>query len=74
MNTQKFEQLLHNFFGESCLNIDIYDQKLRRKMPQEWFIAPLNVIDEAVGLLVSGSIINYKYDRNLKLIVLKEMP
>jgi hypothetical protein len=72
MNTQKFEQLLHNFFGESCLNIDIYDQKLRRKMPQEWFIAPLNVIDEAVGLLVSGSIIHYKYDRILKVIILKE--
>ncbi len=36
MNTQKFEQLLHNFFGASCLNIDIYDDKLRRHMPQEW--------------------------------------
>jgi hypothetical protein len=72
MNTQKFEQLLHNFFGESCLNIDIFDKKLRRKMPQEWFIAPLNVIDEAVELLVSGSIIHYKYDRILKVIILKE--
>jgi hypothetical protein len=41
-------------------------------MPQEWFIAPLNVIDEAVGLLVSGSIIHYKYDRILKVIILKE--
>ena len=72
MNTQKFEQLLHNFFGESCLNIDIYDQKLRRKMPQEWFIAPLNVIDEAVELLVSGSIIHYKYDKELRVIILKD--
>jgi hypothetical protein len=72
MNTQKFEQLLHNFFGESCLNIDIYDQKLRRKMPQEWFIAPLNVIDEAIDLLVSGSIIHYKYDKELGVIILKD--
>ena len=72
MNTQKFEQLLHNFFGESCLNIDIFDQKLRRKMPQEWFVAPLNVIDEAVDLLVSGSIIHYNYDKELGVIILKD--
>lgn len=62
MNTQKFEQLLHNFFGASCLNIDIFDEKGRRHMPQEWFIAPLQVIDQAVDLIISGEIINYKFD------------
>ena len=63
MNTQKFEQLLHNFFGASCLNIDIYDEKLRRRMPQEWFIAPLEVIDQAIALIITGEIVNYRYDR-----------
>jgi hypothetical protein len=63
MNTQKFEQLLHNFFGASCLNIDIYDKKLRRKTPQEWFIAPLPVIDQAIQLIISGEIIHYRYDK-----------
>lgn len=62
MNTQKFEQLLHNFFGSSCLNIDIYDEKLRRHMPQEWFIAPLNVIDQAIEMIITGEIIHYRYD------------
>jgi len=62
MNTQKFEQLLHNFFGASCLNIDIYDEKLRRKMPQEWFIAPLQIIDQAVEMIIKEEIINYRYD------------
>ena len=71
MNTQKFEQLLHNFFGASCLNIDIYDEKLRRHMPQEWFIAPLNVIDQAIEMIISEEIIHYKYDQELEVIVLK---
>ena len=72
MNTQKFEQLLHNFFGASCLNIDIWDEKLRRKMPQEWFIAPLKLIDQAIEMIISEEIIHYKYDQELEVIVLKE--
>jgi hypothetical protein len=72
MNTQKFEQLLHNFFGSSCLNIDIYDDKLRRHMPQEWFIAPLDVIDRAIEMIITEEIIHYKYDQELEVIVLKE--
>jgi len=62
MNTQKFEQLLHNFFGASCLNIDIFDEKGLRHMPQEWFIAPLPVIDQAIDHIISGKIIFLKYD------------
>lgn len=71
MNTQKFEQLLHNFFGASCLNIDIWDEKLRRKMPQEWFIAPLDVIDKVIEMVITGEIIHYKYDRELEVIILR---
>ena len=62
MNTQKFEQLLHNFFGASCLNIDIYDEKLRRHMPQEWFIVPLHIIDQAIEMIITEEIIHYRYD------------
>jgi len=71
MNTQKFEQLLHNFFGSSCLNIDIFDEKGRRHMPQEWFIAPLHVIDQAIELIITEEIVNYQYDQELEVIVLK---
>lgn len=73
MNTQKFEQLLHNFFGASCLNIDIYDENKRRHMPQEWFIAPIHVIDKAIELIISGSIINFKYDPLKEEIVSREL-
>jgi hypothetical protein len=71
MNTQKFEQLLHNFFGASCLNIDIFDEKGRRHMPQEWFIAPIHVIDQAIDMIINEKIIHYKYDQDLEVIVLK---
>lgn len=72
MNTQKFEQLLHNFFGASCLNIDIWDEKLRRKMPQEWFVVPLHIIDQAIEMIITEEIINYKYDQELEVIILKD--
>jgi hypothetical protein len=71
MNTQKFEQLLHNFFGASCLNIDIWDEKLRLKMPQEWFVVPLEIIDHAIELIITGEIINYKFDRSNEQIIKK---
>jgi len=63
MNTHKLEQLLHNFFGESCLNISITDNNGQDHTPREWFIAPLPIIDKAVQLIISGDIIKYKYDR-----------
>lgn len=62
MNPQKLEQLLHNFFGSSCLNIDVFDKNGNRHTPREWFIAPLEVIEQAVHLILSGDILNWIYD------------
>ncbi|MCG8754957.1 GIY-YIG nuclease family protein [Tenacibaculum finnmarkense] len=62
MDAQKFEKLLHRFFAEVCLNIDIYNDKGRRISPREWFVAPRPIVDKVVGLLLSGDIVNYKYD------------
>lgn len=62
MNPQKFEQLIHNFFGNSCLNIDVFDKDGNRYTPREWFIAPVGIIDQAIHLIISGDIVKYKYD------------
>ena len=62
MNSQKFEQLLHNFFGAACLNVDVYDSKGKRHIPQEWFIAPIHIIDRVVDLILQGEIVNYIYN------------
>lgn len=70
-NPQKLEQLLHNFFGAACLNIDIFDQNNNRYMPREWFIAPIDVIETTINLIIDGEIVNYKYDTLKKKIILR---
>lgn len=69
MNPQKFEQLIHNFFGNSCLEVDVFDGKGKRYTPREWFIAPLEVIERAIELIINGRVVSYKYDPENKTIV-----
>lgn len=72
MNPQKFEQLLQRFFANSCLNLDIFDENGTRHSPREWFIAPRHIIEQAIDLLITGQIINYKYEPQNCAIVKKE--
>ncbi|RBN51802.1 GIY-YIG nuclease family protein [Flavobacterium psychrolimnae] len=62
VNPHKFEQLLHRFFADVCLNVDIHDDKGRRITPREWFVAPFTIIDKVIDLILDGSIVNYNYD------------
>lgn len=71
LNPQKLEQLLHNFFGKNCLNLDIFDRQKQRHTPREWFIAPLETIEQAIKLIISGGIVNYQYDSTKEKITLK---
>ncbi len=69
MNTQKFEKLLHRFFAEVCLDLQVADNKGRMHQPREWFIAPLDVINRAIELIVAGQVQHYRYDDVVKDIV-----
>lgn len=71
LNTQKFESLLHTFFGRSCLNIEVVDSRGLIHRPREWFVAPLSAIEMAISLLVSGDILNYEYDERTQEVVVK---
>ncbi|QTA93438.1 GIY-YIG nuclease family protein [Desulfonema magnum] len=71
LNPQKLEMLLHTFFAESCLNLDVFDSEGKRHTPREWFIVPLHVIETAVRLLINGDIVNYHYDSQQQKIVEK---
>jgi hypothetical protein len=71
LNTYRFEQLIHNFFGEACLNIDVFDGAGNRYSPREWFVAPLDVIEQAIHLIISGEIVKYRYDMNVNEIKLR---
>ncbi len=68
-NPQKFEQLLHRFFAEVCLNVDIHDDKGRRLTPREWFVVPLPIIDKVIDSILDGSIVNYRYDSINKMLI-----
>jgi hypothetical protein len=65
------ESMLHKFFGKSCLDIKIMDSEGNEYCPREWFIAPIEVIQKAVELIMTGGIVNYKYDADLQKIVLR---
>jgi T5orf172 domain len=62
LNLQKFEQLIHQFFGKVRLNLDVINTKGQQFAPREWFIVPFNVIDKTIELIKSGDILDYAYD------------
>jgi len=70
-NPQKMEQLLHNFFGSACLNIDIFNLDNKRCNPREWFIAPLDIIEQTIKLIINGGVVNYRYDTLNQKIILR---
>lgn len=71
INANKLENLLHRFFAKACLDIDLFDNKGQRITPREWFVVPFDVLDEAIALILSGTILNYEYDPNSQMIRLK---
>lgn len=70
-NADKLESLIHRFFGQTCLNVDLFDKKGQRITPREWFIVPFEVIEEAIELILNENIINYEYDLINKKLILK---
>ena len=62
MNTSKFETLIHRFFDEARLDIEIMDRFGKPFKPKEWFLVPLSIIEEAVKRMIDGSIVGYNYD------------
>ncbi len=71
MNSQILEQKLHAFFGKVCLNLDVYDNKGKRHIPREWFMAPLEAIEQAILLFLNGEIKDFIYDEDREMIVEK---
>lgn len=62
VNCQKLENLLHKVFGAGQINLSIPDRFGHTVKPREWFLVPLNVIDEAVQRIRDRSILKYRYD------------
>jgi hypothetical protein len=70
-NADKLEGLLHRFFANACLDIDLLNEKGQRLNPREWFVVPFEVIEETIQLILNENIVNYEYDTMNKRIKLK---
>lgn len=70
-NADKLEGLLHRFFANACLDIDLFNEKGQRLNPREWFVIPFEVIEETIQLILNENILNYEYDPLTKKIKLK---
>lgn len=62
INRSKLETLIHRVFEPARLDIEIPDRFGNPVVPREWFLVPLNVVDEAVERIKNGSIRGYAYD------------
>ncbi|MDN4493094.1 GIY-YIG nuclease family protein [Ureibacillus aquaedulcis] len=71
LNTNKLEQLLHQFFGAACLDVTISDGNGVMHKPREWFIAPLEVIEQVILLIQNRQITNFRYDLSTQSTVLR---
>ena len=61
VNCQKLETLIHKVFSAAQINLSIPDRFGHIVKPREWFLVPLNVIDEAVERIRDRSILAYRY-------------
>ena len=62
VNCQKLEALIHKVFAAAQINLSIPDRFGNMVKPREWFLVPLNVVDEAVQRIRDRSILEYRYD------------
>jgi len=70
-NADKLESLLHRFFANACLDIDLFNDKGQRLNPREWFVVPFDVIEETIQLILNENIVIYEYDPSTKKVKLK---
>ncbi len=62
LNRTRMENIFHRLFGSAQIEVTIDDRFGNPVKPREWFLVPLNVIDEAVERIRDGSITDMVYD------------
>lgn len=72
MSVRGLEDTIHKVFGESNVDITIKDHDGNTHHPKEWFSVPLDVIEQAITLIVAGKAEDVRYNPDLKLLVHKD--
>lgn len=57
------EALLQKFFGSARLELELTDRFGTPVKPREWFLVPLDVIEEVIEKIKEGTIEQFRYDR-----------
>lgn len=65
------EASIHSFFSNVNVYFEVRDDEGIMHYPKEWFTVPLNIIEEAIPLIVDKKINSYRYDKNLQMIIQK---
>jgi len=61
INRKRLEALLQKFFASARLDLELKDRFGFHVEPREWFLVPLAVIEEAIQLVIAGTIGDFRY-------------
>ncbi|NCC35824.1 MAG: GIY-YIG nuclease family protein, partial [Chloroflexia bacterium] len=56
------EALLHQFFGNARLDLELHDRFGLPVKPREWFLVPLDIIEATLEKIKAGTIDQFRYD------------
>ena len=66
MNSQKFEDLVHQLLMPVQFQVVVYDDQGVAHQPQEWFVVPLPVVDVIIQKIMDGTIVGYTYNPEME--------
>lgn len=62
INAKKLEALIQQFFSTAQLDLALQDRFGASVKPREWFLVPLEVIEETIDNIKAGTIDQFRYD------------
>jgi T5orf172 domain len=62
INRKRLEAILHKFFSSARLELALPDRFDATVQPREWFMVPLDAIEEALEKIKEGTIDRFRYD------------
>jgi hypothetical protein len=62
INPKKLEATLHKFFASARLDLELRDRFDTPVKPREWFLVPLEAIEEAISKIQDGTIEQFRYN------------
>ena len=69
LNPGKLEKLLQRFFSSVRLDLRMEDRFFQEVEAHEWFLVPLQAIDDAVQRVLDGTIAGYRYEPTVSRVV-----